>query len=746
MNSLYLILVLSSFAFAEIINIPDQYSTIQAGIDASMDGDTILVDQGNYYENLIINKSIVLASHAIYDNLDEWVIFDDLMFNQWVVNNSHIENTHLIGSNPDDPDYGSVILIVPDSEECISPEIVGFTIQGGNGTTVIREGELNPLTLVDDSYILGGGILADVSDPYIHHNAFKNNGSDDVFSGGASQMTSSAEDWSFDNRFENYNPRCDVEEFRLSNNLYDGNNAYYGNTMANRFHEDEFDMSGSIFDVFDCGNEESAVSTIWVKVEPAAIVDFHDGAGQVCSFIPSDVYVNGNIEQQCLDEGCGFENNPFKTLSQATEMINPTVDNPTTIHFWPYNQPYVQLIVFSAHPNDWDVSEVTSMENWFYNDINFNKALNDWDVSNVESMEGMFWGATSFNKDNGNWDVGMVHNMKNMFHGATSFNQDIGSWDLSAVTDMEAMFWGATSFNQPIEDWYFPQVHILDYIFHGATSFNQPIEGWDISSATRARAAFRGATSFNQPIENWEVSNLTDMEFMFNGATSFNQPIEDWDVSSVINVFGMFWGATSFNQPIEDWDVSAMDNLSLMFAGATSFNQPIEGWDISYATNLNSMFDGATSFNQPIRNLNMQNVESIRYMFKGATSFDPISSLLPQGGDSWEIPSVLNMQGIFNDIPLSDQEKCILHEYFIENWPDVWPYDWESHCEPEEQVLLGDTNFDENIDILDILSLINYIIGNSDFNDEQLVAADFNNDLVIDILDALTIVDFIMAQ
>ena len=74
---------------------------------------------------------------------------------------------------------------------------------------------------------------------------------------------STAEDWSFDNRdLGNYAPRCDVEEFRLSDNLYDGNDALYGNTMANRFHEDEFDMSGSIFDVYDCGNEESAVSTI----------------------------------------------------------------------------------------------------------------------------------------------------------------------------------------------------------------------------------------------------------------------------------------------------------------------------------------------------------------------------------------------------------------------------------------------------------------------------------------------------
>ena len=39
---------------ATIINIPSDYSTIQEGINASVDGDTVLVAQGNYIENLIL--------------------------------------------------------------------------------------------------------------------------------------------------------------------------------------------------------------------------------------------------------------------------------------------------------------------------------------------------------------------------------------------------------------------------------------------------------------------------------------------------------------------------------------------------------------------------------------------------------------------------------------------------------------------------------------------------------------------
>ena len=58
---------------ATIINVPSDYSTIQEGINASVDGDTVLVAQGNYIENLILEKEIVLASHAIYDDLNsDW--------------------------------------------------------------------------------------------------------------------------------------------------------------------------------------------------------------------------------------------------------------------------------------------------------------------------------------------------------------------------------------------------------------------------------------------------------------------------------------------------------------------------------------------------------------------------------------------------------------------------------------------------------------------------------------------------
>ena len=64
-----LLILLTSLSFSEIFHVPSEYPTIQEGIDVAQDGDTVLVDQGIYYENLKITRSITLASNALYDEL-----------------------------------------------------------------------------------------------------------------------------------------------------------------------------------------------------------------------------------------------------------------------------------------------------------------------------------------------------------------------------------------------------------------------------------------------------------------------------------------------------------------------------------------------------------------------------------------------------------------------------------------------------------------------------------------------------
>ncbi len=57
MNRILYLIIILTFGVAETILIPEDYQIIQAGIDASVDGDTVLVADGDYVENLALDKS-----------------------------------------------------------------------------------------------------------------------------------------------------------------------------------------------------------------------------------------------------------------------------------------------------------------------------------------------------------------------------------------------------------------------------------------------------------------------------------------------------------------------------------------------------------------------------------------------------------------------------------------------------------------------------------------------------------------
>lgn len=152
--ALYLLAVslvcLPNAAFCGTIRVPIDQPTIQAGINAAIAGDTVLVEPGTYFENINFRgKNIVVTSRY-------FLAHDITMIHSTVIN----------GSVPAFPDTGSCVLII--SGEDTTAVLQGFTLTGGTGTSWTDEHGAG-------LYNEGGGILIALSSPTIQYNIIRNN-------------------------------------------------------------------------------------------------------------------------------------------------------------------------------------------------------------------------------------------------------------------------------------------------------------------------------------------------------------------------------------------------------------------------------------------------------------------------------------------------------------------------------------------------------------------------------------------
>ncbi|MCK4513282.1 right-handed parallel beta-helix repeat-containing protein, partial [bacterium] len=152
------LLLLPLHGHGRILHVPSEYTTIQKGINASSDGDTVLVCYGVYYENIRFHCRRIL--------LTSWLGGEDARPTRPIYDEATID-----GSYPSDPDSSAAVYFV-DGEDSDSV-IRGFTITHdgyhfgrarANGEVADREGRAN-----------GEGIVCDRASPMITGNLIVGN-------------------------------------------------------------------------------------------------------------------------------------------------------------------------------------------------------------------------------------------------------------------------------------------------------------------------------------------------------------------------------------------------------------------------------------------------------------------------------------------------------------------------------------------------------------------------------------------
>ena len=301
----FFVLIILSLLESTIIDVPQDYPTIQEGIDAAASNDTILVADGEYFENLqIVGKEIMLASWFIVNG-------DTL----------HIQNTIINGSSFTNPDEASVIAFLPGNNPNAVPRIIGFTIANGYGWKIQEEIQTpnGPYTVYKK---VGGGLYIYGINPIFSNNTITENEAEDE--GGGSYAFDSGPN--FGGEIIHEGGWHWERAFNPGGNVFLNNSSKIGITFVAKFENNPemINMHNCMFDVFD--NDESSVSEFWIKSD--ADISFSSSTG-MREAINEDVYVSV----------IGDENNSgltpedaFLHIRYALSMIYPTELNPLTIN------------------------------------------------------------------------------------------------------------------------------------------------------------------------------------------------------------------------------------------------------------------------------------------------------------------------------------------------------------------------------------------------------------------------------
>ncbi len=250
LSVLSLLFLITALAYGTTINVPDNYPTIQSGINASINGDTVLVQPGTYIENINFNgRNIVLGSLFL-------IAGDTAYISQTVIDGNQ--------SGP---------VVTFESWEGTTTLLTGFTITNGSSN---HGGGIwcyfsNPVIryniITGNQALQGGGIKCSASNVQVEHNLFSwnSNWAGQISAGGGIYVYQSnamiAHNTFIHNHSERHGGAIHIEESTslITNNIISNNTcgeigggitcyvASFGHIVNNLIINNSAQLGGGIF-------------------------------------------------------------------------------------------------------------------------------------------------------------------------------------------------------------------------------------------------------------------------------------------------------------------------------------------------------------------------------------------------------------------------------------------------------------------------------------------------------------------
>ena len=281
----------------------DPFATVQHGIDMSSSGDTVIVEEGEYIENLlIVGKEIHLGSRFLLDG-------------NW----DHVDNTILNGGGGQlRSDSASVISFLPGGHPLAAPWVAGFTITNGTGWLLTEE--------IGDDVVtrrVGGGLFIREMQTNFKGNKIQDNDDDDPAGG----IDEGGAGWCFGG-IPNFGGPNGPGGFNPGRNTFRDNYAAIGKTFHMVIAEGAeviVHMDSCDFDVYNF--DEEAISPYWASSSLGDVFTFVGGTG-ADSALAHDVWVAPDGD----DDNSGWADSPFRHIDYALSRIWGEEANPVTIH------------------------------------------------------------------------------------------------------------------------------------------------------------------------------------------------------------------------------------------------------------------------------------------------------------------------------------------------------------------------------------------------------------------------------